>query len=97
MAPVLSAAWAPGVATVTGAALGGGQLALVGTLTALSAFVLLSLLLMLCASCQGQKKKSIPTGDHENLMNGVSERETFSQSADSPRPTWCTAAPKTGH
>ncbi|KAG9355488.1 hypothetical protein JZ751_000326 [Albula glossodonta] len=83
MAPVLNAAWGPGVARVTGA-LGSGQLALVGTLTALAAFLLLSLLLMLCASCQGQKKKSIPTGDHENLMNGVSERETFSQSVDSP-------------
>ncbi|KAJ8273286.1 hypothetical protein GJAV_G00099810 [Gymnothorax javanicus] len=78
MAALLSATWGPGVA------LGGGQLALVGTITALTAFLLISLLLLLCASCQGEKKKSVPTGDHENLMNGVSEREAFSQSADSP-------------
>ncbi|KAJ8334275.1 hypothetical protein SKAU_G00399140 [Synaphobranchus kaupii] len=83
MAPLLSAAWGPGATGVTGA-LGSGQLVLVGTLTALTVFLLVSLLLMLCASCQGQKKKSVPTGDHENLMNGVSERETFSQSVESP-------------
>ncbi|XP_064204238.1 phosphoprotein associated with glycosphingolipid-enriched microdomains 1 [Anguilla rostrata] len=83
MAPLLSGAWGSGVAEVTGAA-GSGQLALVGTIAALAAFLLISLLLMLCASCQGQKKKSLPTGDHENLMNGVSEREAFSQSVDSP-------------
>ncbi|KAG5842580.1 hypothetical protein ANANG_G00179140 [Anguilla anguilla] len=83
MAPLLSGAWGSGVAEVTGAA-GSGQLALVGTIAALAGFLLISLLLMLCASCQGQKKKSLPTGDHENLMNGVSEREAFSQSVDSP-------------
>ncbi|XP_061109343.1 phosphoprotein associated with glycosphingolipid-enriched microdomains 1 isoform X1 [Conger conger] len=78
MAPLLSATWGPGVA------LGSGQLALVGTIGALTSFLLISLLLMLCASCQGQKKKSVPSGDHENLVNGVSEKEAFSQSVDSP-------------
>ncbi|KAL6456893.1 hypothetical protein MHYP_G00338560 [Metynnis hypsauchen] len=86
MAPALSALWGSGVAgsEVKGAAvLANGELALVGTLTAVSAFLILTLLLLLlCASCQGQKKASRLPGDHENLMNGVSEKETCSQSAD---------------
>ncbi|XP_067112532.1 phosphoprotein associated with glycosphingolipid-enriched microdomains 1 [Osmerus mordax] len=89
MAPVLSALWGPegagsGVARAT--SLGSEQLVLVGTLTVISAFVLLSVLLLLCAGCQGQKKASPhPTnGDHETLMNGVSEKEAVSQSVDSP-------------
>lgn len=75
-------AYAPGVASW----LGSGQLALVVTLSVLTALLLVSVLLLLCASCQGQKKtvNGHPAGDHENLMNGVSERETISQSADSP-------------
>lgn len=88
MAPVLSALWGPegagsGVARTT--SLGNEQLVLVGTLTAISAFVLLTLLLLLCASCQGQKETSPhPTNlDHENLINGVSKKETVSQSVDS--------------
>ncbi|AWP21629.1 putative phosphoprotein associated with glycosphingolipid-enriched microdomains 1 [Scophthalmus maximus] len=38
------------------------------------------------AGVVGQKKAANghPAGDHDNLMNGVSERETISQSADSP-------------
>ncbi|XP_030645370.1 phosphoprotein associated with glycosphingolipid-enriched microdomains 1 [Chanos chanos] len=86
MAPVLGAVLGQGVAGsgVTGtSALADGQLAVVGTLTALSAFLLLSLLLLLCAGCQGQKKTKGHPGDHENLMNGVSEKDTCSQSADS--------------
>lgn len=65
---------------------GSGQLVLVVTLSVLSALLLVSVLLLLCASCKGQKKAANgnPVGDHENLMNGVSERETISQSADSP-------------
>ncbi|XP_066530795.1 phosphoprotein associated with glycosphingolipid-enriched microdomains 1 [Hoplias malabaricus] len=86
MAPALSALWGSGVAgsEVGGtAALANGELALVGTLTAFSVFLILTLLLLLlCASCQGQKKASQLPGDHENLMNGVSEKETCSQSAD---------------
>lgn len=96
MAPVLSGVWwgpeagivGSGVAAASGVAawLGSGQLVLVGTLSTLIALLLLSLLLMLCASCQGQKKTASghPVTDHENLMNGVSERDTISQSADSP-------------
>ncbi|KAM3858680.1 phosphoprotein associated with glycosphingolipid-enriched microdomains 1 [Diretmus argenteus] len=95
MAPVLSGVWwgpeagiaGSGAAAASGVAswLGSGQLVLVGTLSALIALVLLSLLLLLCASCQGQKKANgHPVADHESLMNGVSEREMFTQSVDSP-------------
>ncbi|XP_041931586.1 phosphoprotein associated with glycosphingolipid-enriched microdomains 1 isoform X4 [Alosa sapidissima] len=38
---------------------------------------------MLCASCQGQKKANGQPGDHETLMNGVSEKEVCSQSVES--------------
>lgn len=86
MAPALSAVLGSGAAgsEVAGAVvLAKGELALVGTITGLTAFLLLSvLLLLLCASCQGQKKGG-PPGDHENLMNGVSEKETCSQSVES--------------
>ncbi|XP_059205612.1 phosphoprotein associated with glycosphingolipid-enriched microdomains 1 isoform X1 [Centropristis striata] len=96
MAPVLSGVWwgpeagvvGSGAAAATGVAswLGSGQLVLVVTLSTLAVLLLVSVLLLLCASCQGQKKavNGHPTGDHENLVNGVSERETVSQSADSP-------------
>ncbi|XP_051728435.1 phosphoprotein associated with glycosphingolipid-enriched microdomains 1 [Ctenopharyngodon idella] len=85
MAPALSAMMGSGAvgSQVAGAVvLAKGELALVGTLTGLTAFLLLSVLLLLCASCQGQKKGG-PPGDHENLMNGVSEKETCSQSVES--------------
>ncbi|CAJ1083463.1 phosphoprotein associated with glycosphingolipid-enriched microdomains 1 [Xyrichtys novacula] len=96
MAPVLSGVWwgpeagvlGSGAAAATGVAswLGSGQLVLAVTLSTLTALLLFSVLLLLCASCKGQKKAASahPAGDHENLMNGVSERETISQSADSP-------------
>ncbi|CAN9503951.1 unnamed protein product [Ophioblennius macclurei] len=96
MAPVLSGVWwgpeagvvGSGKAAADGAAswLGSGQLVLVVTLGVLTTLLLVSMLLLLCASCQGQKKAANghPAGDHENLMNGVSEKETISQSADSP-------------
>ncbi|KAI3358606.1 hypothetical protein L3Q82_015020, partial [Scortum barcoo] len=96
MAPVLSGVWwgpeagvvGSGAAAATGMAswLGSGQLILAVTLSTLTALLLVSVLLLLCASCQGHKKTvgGHPAGDHENLMNGVSEKETISQSADSP-------------
>ncbi|XP_026113312.1 phosphoprotein associated with glycosphingolipid-enriched microdomains 1-like [Carassius auratus] len=80
MAPALSAMLGSEVAGA--AALAKGEMVLVGTLTALTTFLLLSVLLLLCASCQG-KKKGGPPGDHENLMNGVSEKEVCSQSVES--------------
>ncbi|XP_030268762.1 phosphoprotein associated with glycosphingolipid-enriched microdomains 1 isoform X1 [Sparus aurata] len=96
MAPVLSGVWwgpeagvvGSGAAAATGVAswLGSGQLVLAVTLSTLTGLLLLSVLLLLCAGCQGQKKAANghPAGDNENLMNGVSEKETISQSADSP-------------
>lgn len=96
MAPVLSGVWwgpeagvaGSGAAAASGVAswLGSGQLVVVVTLSTLTALLLVSVLLLLCASCQGQKKavNGHPAVDHENLMNGVSERETISQSAESP-------------
>ncbi|XP_069032102.1 phosphoprotein associated with glycosphingolipid-enriched microdomains 1 [Embiotoca jacksoni] len=96
MAPALSGVWwgpeagvvGSGTAAATGVAswLGTGQLVVLVTLSTLTALLLVSVLLLLCASCQGQKKavNGHPVADHENLMNGVSERETISQSADSP-------------
>ncbi|XP_004549261.2 phosphoprotein associated with glycosphingolipid-enriched microdomains 1 isoform X1 [Maylandia zebra] len=95
MAPVLSGVWwgpEAGVvgsetAASTGVAswLGSGQLILIVTLSILTALLLVSVLLLLCASCQGQKKavNGHPAGDHQSLVNGVSERD-ISQSADSP-------------
>ncbi|KAM9384540.1 phosphoprotein associated with glycosphingolipid-enriched microdomains 1 isoform 1-T4 [Pholidichthys leucotaenia] len=97
MAPVLSGVWwgpEAGVVSSQVAAstdvpswFGGGQLVLVVTLSTLTVLLLVSVLLLLCASCQGQKKtvNGYPAGDHENLMNGgsVSEKD-ISQSADSP-------------
>ncbi|KPP76505.1 phosphoprotein associated with glycosphingolipid-enriched microdomains 1-like [Scleropages formosus] len=81
MAPIPNALWD---AEVMGAgAQAGGHLVFVGTLTALSAFLLLLALLLLCASCQGQKKTTGHTGDHDNLMNGMSEKEAFTQSVES--------------
>nr|XP_019946500.1 PREDICTED: phosphoprotein associated with glycosphingolipid-enriched microdomains 1 [Paralichthys olivaceus]XP_019946501.1 PREDICTED: phosphoprotein associated with glycosphingolipid-enriched microdomains 1 [Paralichthys olivaceus] len=96
MAPVLSGVWwgpeagvvGSGAAAATGVAswLGSEQLVLVVTLSTLTVLLLVSVLLLLCASCQGQKKAANghQAGDHDNLMNGVSERETISQSAESP-------------
>ncbi|KAM9737541.1 phosphoprotein associated with glycosphingolipid-enriched microdomains 1 [Menidia menidia] len=96
MAPVLNGVWwgpeagivRSGVAASAGGAswLGSEQLVLVVTLSTLTALLLVSMLLLLCASCQGQKKtvNGHPVGDNENLMNGVSEKETNSQSVDSP-------------
>ncbi|XP_041931582.1 phosphoprotein associated with glycosphingolipid-enriched microdomains 1 isoform X1 [Alosa sapidissima] len=82
MAPALSVVFGAELAGSGVAVLANGQLALVGILTAITAFLLLSLL-MLCASCQGQKKANGQPGDHETLMNGVSEKEVCSQSVES--------------
>lgn len=63
MAPVLSGVWwgpeagvvGSGTAASTGVAswLGSGQLILIVTLSILTALLLVSVLLLLCASCQG--------------------------------------------
>ncbi|XP_048849388.1 phosphoprotein associated with glycosphingolipid-enriched microdomains 1 [Brienomyrus brachyistius] len=77
MAPALNTVLGPGALAVA-------VQPLVGVLTTIAAFLLLLVVLWLCASCQGQKKASGNIRDHENLMNGVSEREGFSQSVESP-------------
>ncbi|XP_055013200.1 phosphoprotein associated with glycosphingolipid-enriched microdomains 1 isoform X2 [Boleophthalmus pectinirostris] len=97
MAPVLSGVWwgpeagvvgsGAAVASGVGVLVGSEQIVLVCTLSGLTVLLLVSVLLLLCASCQGQKKtaSSHSAGDQENLVNGgVSERDTISQSADSP-------------
>ncbi|XP_012724058.3 phosphoprotein associated with glycosphingolipid-enriched microdomains 1 isoform X2 [Fundulus heteroclitus] len=96
MAPLLSGVrWlseagvvGSGTAAATGAASWpqSEQLVLVVTLSIVTGFLLLSVLLGLCASCRGQKKATNghPAGDQQNLVNGVSEKEVISQSADSP-------------
>ncbi|MBN3325918.1 PHAG1 protein, partial [Atractosteus spatula] len=78
MAPLLSDVVLPGSGVTSGE-----HAAVAGALMAASASLLLSLLVFLCASCQGEKKNSKSNGDHENLINGVSERETLRQSAGS--------------
>uniref|UniRef100_A0A1A8H5B7 ZDB-PUB-030905-1 n=1 Tax=Nothobranchius korthausae TaxID=1143690 RepID=A0A1A8H5B7_9TELE len=88
MAPVLSGDWWSGTADTNGGVLwlGSEQLVSVVSLGVLTGLLLASMLLLLCASCKGEKKAANghPGGDQLNLMNGVSERETISQSADSP-------------
>uniref|UniRef100_A0A1A7XI21 ZDB-PUB-030905-1 n=1 Tax=Iconisemion striatum TaxID=60296 RepID=A0A1A7XI21_9TELE len=88
MAPVLSGDWWSGTAGANGGVswLGNEQLVSVVSLSVLTGLLLASMLLLLCASCKGEKKAANghPGGDQLNLVNGVSERETISQSADSP-------------
>ncbi|KAJ0003352.1 hypothetical protein NQD34_008450 [Periophthalmus magnuspinnatus] len=94
MAPVLSGVWwgpeagvvgsGAAVASGVGVLVGSEQIVLVCTLSGLTVLLLVSVLLLLCASCQGQKKtvSGHSVGDQENLVNGG--RDTISQSADSP-------------
>ncbi|KAK7899056.1 hypothetical protein WMY93_019909 [Mugilogobius chulae] len=97
MAPVLNGVWwgpeagvvgsGAAVASGVGVLVGNEQIVLVCTLSGLTVLLLVSVFVLLCASCQGQKKSTTcpSSGDHENLVNGgVSERDTISQSADSP-------------
>ncbi|XP_024863011.1 phosphoprotein associated with glycosphingolipid-enriched microdomains 1 isoform X2 [Kryptolebias marmoratus] len=83
MAPALGGDWGSGAAALW---LQTEQLVPVVSVSVCVGLLLVSALLMLCASCKGQKKAAniCPVGDQENLVNGVSERETISQSAESP-------------
>ncbi|XP_077362391.1 phosphoprotein associated with glycosphingolipid-enriched microdomains 1 [Festucalex cinctus] len=113
MAPVLSGVWWGPEAAVVGAGPGGraaawlvgadvggdgAQLALVVALSTLAALLLLSVLLLLCTSCRGQKKAAIahPAGDRVDLMDGTSDKETISQSADSPVTDVCASSSHNG-
>ncbi|XP_061764478.1 phosphoprotein associated with glycosphingolipid-enriched microdomains 1 isoform X1 [Nerophis ophidion] len=100
MAPVLTGVWwgpeagVVGIGSVAAAAeggavadmLGGGQLVLVVTLSTLATLLLVSVMLLLCTSCHGQKKAAIGHSacDRVDLMDGTSDKETVSQSPDSP-------------
>lgn len=54
-----------------------------GGLAAVATFLLLTLLTLFCSSCDREKKPKHQNGDHENLMNVPSEKETFSHSVTS--------------
>ncbi|KAM7319410.1 hypothetical protein ACRRTK_021093 [Alexandromys fortis] len=48
------------------------QMVLWGSLAAVAMFFLLTFLILLCSSCDREKKPKQHSGDHENLMNVVS-------------------------
>ncbi|XP_069477366.1 phosphoprotein associated with glycosphingolipid-enriched microdomains 1 isoform X2 [Ambystoma mexicanum] len=54
-----------------------------GGLAAVATFLLLTLLAFICSSCDREKKPKHQNGDHENLMNVPSDKETFSHSVTS--------------
>lgn len=70
-----------------GSTLSGGplqvQMVLWGSLAAVAMFFLLTFLILLCSSCDREKKPKQHSGDHENLMNVPSDKEMFSHSATS--------------
>ncbi|XP_041486296.1 phosphoprotein associated with glycosphingolipid-enriched microdomains 1 isoform X1 [Microtus oregoni] len=59
------------------------QMVLWGSLAAVAMFFLLTFLILLCSSCDREKKPKQHSGDHENLMNVPSDKEMFSHSATS--------------
>ncbi|XP_061676730.1 phosphoprotein associated with glycosphingolipid-enriched microdomains 1 [Syngnathoides biaculeatus] len=108
MAPVLTGVWWGPEAAVVGA--GGRAAARLGVsgagahlvpavaLSVLAALVLVSVLLLLCTSCRGQKKAITghPAGDRVDLMDATSDKETVSQSADSPVTDVCASGSRNG-
>lgn len=70
-----------------GSALGSGQMqmqmVLWGSLAAVAMFFLITFLILLCSSCDRDKKPRQHSGDHESLMNVPSDKEMFSHSATS--------------
>lgn len=70
-----------------GSALSSGQMqtqmVLWGSLAAVAVFLLITFLVLLCSSCDREKKPRQHSGDHENLMNVPSDKEMFSHSATS--------------
>ncbi|XP_040210428.1 phosphoprotein associated with glycosphingolipid-enriched microdomains 1 [Rana temporaria] len=54
-----------------------------GGLALLSNFLFITLLFFLCSSCDRGKKAKLQNGDHENLMNAPSDKETHSRSVTS--------------
>uniref|UniRef100_A0A3Q2YQC1 Phosphoprotein membrane anchor with glycosphingolipid microdomains 1 n=1 Tax=Hippocampus comes TaxID=109280 RepID=A0A3Q2YQC1_HIPCM len=107
MAPLLSGVWWGPEVAVVGAGVGGraaawvvsggsngAQLALVAALSTLAALLLVSVLLLLCTSCRGHnllRRTSI-----EILIKNMSDKETISQSADSPVTDVCVSSSHNG-
>ncbi|KAM4687261.1 phosphoprotein associated with glycosphingolipid-enriched microdomains 1 isoform 1-T3 [Discoglossus pictus] len=54
-----------------------------GSLAAVATFLLITILLFLCSSCDRERKPKKQNGDHENLMNVPSDKETYSHSITS--------------
>ncbi|XP_018413053.1 PREDICTED: phosphoprotein associated with glycosphingolipid-enriched microdomains 1 [Nanorana parkeri] len=54
-----------------------------GGLALLSNFLFITVLIFLCSSCDRGKKTKQQNGDHENLMNAPSDKETHSHSVTS--------------
>ncbi|XP_075069802.1 phosphoprotein associated with glycosphingolipid-enriched microdomains 1 [Mixophyes fleayi] len=54
-----------------------------GGLAAVSTFLFITVLIFLCSSCDRGKQTKHQNGDHENLMNAPSDKETHSHSVTS--------------
>ncbi|KAM8966564.1 phosphoprotein associated with glycosphingolipid-enriched microdomains 1 [Pelodytes ibericus] len=71
-----------------------------GGLAAVSTILFITVLLLLCSSCDREKKTKHQNGDHENLMNAPSDKETFSHSITSlgtePPPSYQNGAVSNG-
>ncbi|XP_029447402.1 phosphoprotein associated with glycosphingolipid-enriched microdomains 1 isoform X2 [Rhinatrema bivittatum] len=80
MAPVLAAGIGPETGFLTH---GQADIIAWGGLAAVTTFLVLTLLLILCSSCDREKKPKHQNGDHENLMTAPSDKETFSHSITS--------------
>ena len=59
------------------------QMVLWGSLAAVAMFFLITFLVLLCSTCDREKKPRQHSGDHENLMNVPSDKDMFSHSATS--------------
>ncbi|XP_054982751.1 phosphoprotein associated with glycosphingolipid-enriched microdomains 1 [Sorex araneus] len=62
---------------------GQGQVVLWGSLAAAATILLITFLILLCSSCDREKKPRQHSGDDENLMNVTSDKEMFSRSITS--------------
>ncbi|XP_077126838.1 phosphoprotein associated with glycosphingolipid-enriched microdomains 1 [Ranitomeya variabilis] len=54
-----------------------------GGVAVVSTLLVITVLIFLCSSCDRGKKKKYQNGDHENLMNAPSDKETHSHSVTS--------------
>ncbi|XP_066434714.1 phosphoprotein associated with glycosphingolipid-enriched microdomains 1 [Eleutherodactylus coqui] len=78
MAPILqriAGSWMPGSEQVLLVSYGG--------VAVVSSLLVVTVLIFLCSSCDRGKKKKHLNGDHENLMNAPSDKETHSHSVTS--------------